>query len=396
MRRYNPARAAGLLFFGLLASAACSDGATPVETGGAWGGFHPPAGFASGGGGITSLAAGELTGDGSVDVLLVTRTPSPAVRILPGTGNGFGAPRVLQGLNDAIRATAADVTGDGRMDVLAVGHFDNGMRLWPGSAAGPGAAVPYALANHGRSVITGDWDGDGPQDAIAVHDGSGQPVTLTAFRGGAAQLQRGWEHRSATYNSSGSCTGDLDRDGRLDVAIVTGTEAAPVLVFAGRGDGTFGLPRGLPPVGVPAGSHDGAVDVACGDLDGDGRADLVTAHSAGFVNTGRDVVTVRLGGAGVARYEVALPEPRAVRLADLDRDGRLDAIIAHMEEARLSVLPGRGDGTFGAATTIALEAPAGVIAVADVDGDGWPDLLASRVDNGAVVLLRNRGRAPAS
>lgn len=386
------ARRPGLLIVCSALSTACAgDGpaGTPAQV---WGGFAPAASFAAGGAGITSIATGELTGDGALDVLVVARTPSPTLRLLPGTGAGFGPAQVLQGLADPIRAAVADVTGDGRADVLAVGHFDNGMRLWPSAPGGLGAAVPHGLVNHGRNVFTGDWDGDGRADAAAVHDGSGQPVTLTAFRGGAGGLQRAWEHRSGSFASGGVCTGDLDGDGRMDVAIVTGDEAAPVLVYAGRGDATFQPPRALPPLG-PAGAHDGAFDVACGDLDGDGRADLVTAHSAGSRSTGRNAVSVRRGAANTASYEVPVPEPRDLHLADLDRDGRVDAVLTHPEAARLTLLPGRGDGTFAAPVAVALDDPAGVVAVADVDGDGWPDLLVTGTDT--VRLLRNQGRVPA-
>lgn len=388
LRRTGPLLAATALL------AACEEKGgnivTPLEE---WGGFEAAGLFGTGGGGITSIAAGEVTGDGAVDALLVMRAPFPSVQVMPGTAPGFGAAQPLQGLNDPLRATLADVTGDGRLDVLAVGHADNALRVWPSSPGGLGASVAHPLANHGRNLVTGEWSGDARADVAAIHDGSGQPVTLTSFRGAAGGvLEPAWEHRSTSSTSAGACVADLTGDGRADVAVVTGNEAAPVQLYAGAGNATFQPPRALPTLAA-AGAHDGSLDVACGDLDGDGRADLVTVHSDATVLSGRNAVTVRRGAADEATFEVAVTEPRDIVLGDFDRDGRLDAVLTHPEHPRLTLLFGRGDGTFATPVPVVLDSPAGLLAVADVNADGWPDLVVAMI-NGSVRLMRNRAMVP--
>lgn len=376
------------LLAALLAGTACGDAPSAA---GPWKGLAAAGRSSPGAASVTSMTAADLTRDGAPDLLLVTRTPAPTVRIVAGTAAGFEAQRTLPGIGDPIRAAVGDLDGDGHPDVLGIGHFDNGFRVW---LAAEGGARPYAVANHGRHLLVTHLDGDGRADVVAVHDGSGQPVTVTAYRGdGAGRLERAWELRTPWSTSQGICAADFDGDRRTDLAVVTGDPAAATVLFRGRGDGTFDAPRPLDPAG-PAGAHDGAAGLACGDLDGDGRAELVTAHASSSYATGRDLLSVRRGSDPSLRpaTTVAVAEPHSLVLADLDRDGRLDAVVTHAEAGELTVHPGRGDGTFAAPVRVAAPGLPGRLAAADFDRDGWTDVAVADAGDGTILLLRNRAR----
>lgn len=177
-----------------------------------WSGFEQPVAYDAAGSILTRLGAAQIIDDADVDLLLVSREDH-SVRLLPGTQAGsLGAPvKVVIG-NDARDVTAADVNADGIPDLVATGHFDNALfvRLGTGNRQFAAETV-YPLRNHGHFVLRANLNGDAFDDLVAVHDGSGQPVYVTAFLGSASgtlvragevgsgceprRLRRRWTHR---------------------------------------------------------------------------------------------------------------------------------------------------------------------------------------------------------
>ena len=137
--------------------------------------------------------------------------------------------------------------------------------------------------------------------------------------------------------------------------------------------------RNLAPVGSPnpvrvgASTDDAPQALATGDLNGDGKLDLVTA------NVGSSTVSVLLGnGDGTFKAEVQYAVgtgPRAVAVADVNGDGKADLVTANGNGGNVSVLLGKGDGTFLPAVQYSTDAGSVAVAVGDVNGDGIPDLV---------------------
>jgi hypothetical protein len=183
---------------------------------------------------------------------------------------------------------------------------------------------------------------------------------------------------AVTYHSGGFdaslAVADVNGDGRPDLLVTD--SGGSVNVLLGNGDGTFQAPVAYNSGGSPA--H----WVAVADLNGDGKPDLVVAN---FSNT----VGVLLGnGDGTFRSAVTYAssssgatDPDFVALADLNGDGKPDiVVINHFGQDYLtkqaSVLIGNGDGTFQPAVGYSTGGQIPVsVAVADVNGDGKPDLL---------------------
>jgi hypothetical protein len=196
--------------------------------------------------------------------------------------------------------------------------------------------------------------------------------------------------REASEAAGGVAAGDYDGDGWVDLYVVRGT-IGPNLLFHNRGDGTFeevGQAAGVALAGVRSSGP------LFADLDGDGRLDLFVGGVDGtpvsvFRNAGDGTFTDVTAASGIAIPPGS--DTFSATAADYDRDGDLDLFLTHWVTSFFPV-PGtssfhlwRNDGT-GVFTDVTLAA--GIVPLgpsdyfnsltanfADIDGDGWPDLL---------------------
>ena len=270
-----------------------------------------------------------------------------------------------------------------------------------------GLAAPAAIAVQFEGVegdlgspvwALGDWNGDGKAD-LAIGEAAGPASAAVPPAGGAAgpAVRLGAEGlafaapTAANPPSRGTLLlpGDLTGDGTLDLLVAGGGE--PPAVY--RGDGTGRLERVVEGATLPAASRAAAL---LSDVDHDGDLDAVFAlPSPGetkvefFINAG--------GGAFKFRNAVSLPGAATALLAaaDFDNDRDID-VVAALPGANtpLAVLSNRRDGSYDVLTGVAgsvsnLGAPV-ALAVADVDKDGFMDVLL--VSTEARVLLNRSGR----
>ncbi|MGC4056407.1 MAG: FG-GAP-like repeat-containing protein [Paludibaculum sp.] len=330
------------------------------------------------------LGAGDINGDGKLDVIVIGGASRNSY-LLYGNGDGtLGAPVTLKTNGYETAAVTADVNGDGKTDLL-FGTGGNGIYYLPGNGGGAFLApVKVTSDGYANYVAVGDFNEDGRPD-VAFSDGGSQAVGVYlaqadgTFKPGGASL--------AGYRPLETVVTDVDLDGHLD--IVTGAIDANVLsrgyygdattILFGQGDGTF---AGMPTFFLPK----YATVLERGDFNGDGITDLVLANGPAG---GASLV---LGTpAGVPAAPVAIPLPpvnggkptvNSILVADFNADGKTDLALVLDRGTSVSILNGKGDGTFDTPINRPTPAPVTVAAVGDFNGDGQLDL-AGTVQSGS-------------
>lgn len=242
----------------------------------------------------------------------------------------------------------------------------------------------------GGGVVAADLDGDGHADLVYV---TGlHPERLALFYGSEDGFREGDVRQlELPFRGGLPLVADLNRDGLPDLVVVS-LSGGQVAVVPG-GEGGFGVPQVLE-TGLRA------TAAALGDLDGDDRLDLVLAGEGELrILSGTEAGAFDAERPLVVRTDLAAAH---LSLADFDCDGRLDLLVHHGGDAEPSAAGGRATGsavfwnrrgTFAAANRLLLPAGrAGMGSVADLNRDGFPDLLLARRPAGAAPLLLLGGR----
>lgn len=361
-----------------------------------------------------SFALADVDGDGRLD--LVHGPARKGVRRpVVFLGNGEGGFRRWDEAQfppfpyDYGGVATGDVDGDGRLD-LALGIHLRGLAVLlqkqPGVFSLFVDGLPVGQAGKpadfsSRAVALFDADGDGRLDLLALSEGPLSPTALAApgarsplglalflNPGGAWERTPDGPAADRTFGSS-LAVGDVDGDGALDVLLGSGAQGDRALLRLSRREGD---PRFLPVELTEIPERSFVQAVALGDLDGDGRADLLVsslASGAGGFSSRVDVLLSR--PPGFERRPVlseAGRKPRgAVAIGDLDGDGRPDLAVLS-GDGTLETYLGDGRGGFSAAARVA-PPPERVgcagyhVAIRNLDGDGRGDVVAAFAGEGS-------------
>jgi hypothetical protein len=284
----------------------------------------------------------------------------------------------------------ADVNGDGKPDAVV----SNNNSSTVGVLLGKGDGTFQAPVTHGsggsgvRSVVVADVNGDGKPDAVAPNANSNTVGVLLG--NGLGTFQPAVSYSSGGSSPTSVAVADLNGDGRLDIVVANESDNT-LGVLLGRGDGTF-----QPAVAYGSGSHSFTYDLVIADVNGDGKPDLIVADECTDHPTCNSGAVGVLLGNGDGTFQAAAIYPsggvgsisgaRSVAVADVNGDGRPDVLVANYFSGTVGVLLGNGDGTFRAPVDYNVGfTVVRSVAVADVDGDGLPDLLVSGdIDSGTV------------
>jgi hypothetical protein len=353
-----------------------------------------------------AVALADLRGNGILD-LVVAEADSSTVEVLLGKGDGtFGAGTLYQTPDPPSTLVLANFHGNGHLDV-AVGMddlnsidpkvYEDAIVLFPGDGSGK-LSSPIVWANvNAVPDVTGlavaDLNGDGLPDLVVLEGFGGAPGIYALLSQGDGTFKQSYfdSHVPGVVNFDAIAMGDLNEDGHADLVIVDSDGNASIAT--GNGDGTFSSAS----TWKVFGTGDTGFSAALVDLNGDGHLDLVTSSATVIgdqslgLNAG-DLVCVLLGDgqgnlspANVYRGESGM---FSLAVADLNGDGRPEVITANQDSDSVTVYLNDGRGGFGdpsggyigyiagsKSSGGVLNAPFSNFQFLDVNGDGKPDLV---------------------
>jgi hypothetical protein len=284
--------------------------------------------------GVLRLA--DFDADGHLDLLaMIGQSPVTSLSVLLGNGDGtFGTPLGINGAFEApVDADVGDFDADGALDV---GIYNGAFGFSPGSVLAvfgqgdgsfdePVNITPNLFPfGSGGLLRVGDPNGDGFDDVV-ITTGVSMPSILSNGDGSFTEAAC----VSGCFMLSGDKDfelADVNGDGRDDVV-------SPTRVLPANPGGTFGLGQALPTDGVP-------FTLALADFDADGALDILVGRNftGSEFDPGQTTGDVRvLRGNGNATFQTPgvvvshVPAPRDIAIADVDQDGRLDAVVGEFQ-----------------------------------------------------------------
>ena len=339
----------------------------------------------------TSLATADFNHDGKLDLAVIE---SRGVDVLLGNGNGtFKTAATYPAGDGPVWVATGDFNGDGKVD-LAVSAFDQNtgaisMNVLLGKGNGTFASpiVTGKLKAGGGNVVVGDFNDDGRLDvAIGGLNLSGNSSPIAVLFGDGTGKFNSPEYVTTGQDPASVATGDFNGDGKPDLIAANG-RSGDVTVLLGNGKGKF--QTGPNYAAGYAGYRVSALAMAVGDFNGDGKPDLVVSGGdPQYVN-----VLLNLGEGRFAAAQDFRTEPYGyyVAVGHFTRDGKQDLAIGS-DFGQVSVLLGKGNGTFGASKSVETRLPSnGFLATGDLNGDGISDLATFSFSASTVTVLLGKG-----
>ena len=328
------------------------------------------------------IAAGDLNGDGISDLAVADYNIDGAVSILLGRGDGTFAtpvryPAATPIAGGPVTLTLVDLNTDNHLDIVTANRASSIFVLLGNGDGTFGAFATYPTDTWSLFVAAGDFNLDGHPDIATANKYAATVSVLIGIGDGTLALPVNYSVRGDPGLAWSVAVGDLNSDGRPD--LVAGTTRT-VSIFLGNGDGTF-----APQVEYFANyTYSGGAapaSVLIGDFNGDRQSDVAVV--------GASQVVIFLGlGDGTLQSPTgysACSNSRYGTAQDINADGNLDVVLAcGAATSGVNVLLGWGDGTLDEATIYATSFSTWSTAAADFDGDGYLDIaVAGSSDSGA-------------
>lgn len=377
------------------------------------------------------LVVADFNGDSKLDVVVGTTNVTRSIVFYAGNGDGtFAAPQYVTTLKTVKRLFAQDLNGDGKLDLFSGGAdsdpypYKSEYQFLSGRGDGTFDAVKQVMlpTTEFKELFLSDTNGDGKADLVRI---TTAPQELRTFLGKGdgtfAEPSILAASLVGTSSAPDCAVGDVNGDGKWDLLIDRGYSSGPVL-FLGKGDGTFAAP-------IDAGDSQVGYEFALGDINGDGKLDLLSGKNSAAFYLGKgdgtfgprqvfssrsftNPMLVDLNGdkradlVGGSTLDVVLntngtfldpqsiasgSKPAAVRLGDVNGDGKADMVVLNYDKASVQVALGDGSGRFGVARSFTTGTGPSAVAIAEISGDGKADLVISNFDSNNVSLLLGNG-----
>lgn len=317
------------------------------------------------------LETADFDGDGYLDIINPSGAASAGIDIAFGDGNG--GVREVKTITDAGSnlqdVSIADFNSDGILDFVIADRNDDSASVYIGNGDGTfQARVTYGEDDRVYKVGTGDFDGDGIQDIVsAVLVGTTSHISVRLGLGdGTFQVAQTIVGRGTTATELDLAVGDLDNDGRDDIVLASaiGVGSAAFDIFSMDGDGVLNV--------MATFNGNSATSINLGDVNGDGILDIVAADRDGVAteNLASYIGDGNGSFAAALNTEINNGVSQHVILTDFNGDGILDALVGGSFGAELRL--GDGTGLFGA-NIISISGDIEGVVAGDFNGDGVVD-----------------------
>lgn len=359
-----------------------------------------------------TVAIGDIDGDGKPDMVIANYS-NHTVSILRNnsssgsiTATSFD-PKVDFATGTYPRSVSiGDLDGDGKPDLVVANYNSNNVSILRNTAiegsittSSFAAKVDFTTGANPCSVAIGDLDGDGKPDLAIANFSSNNVsvlrnismgiITATSFTGTRVDFATGGNPYSVAL-------GDLDGDGKADIVVANYTNDNVSVLRNNASPGSITNISFASKVDFGAGTN--PCGVAIGDLDGDGKLDLaITNFNSNSVSVLRNIAISGsiTSTSFVPKIDyVTANNPIDLAIGDIDGDGKADIVIANYNSNNISVLHNAFSGnitaaSFDAKVNFTTGAGSNSIAIGDLDGDGKVDIAVANRDDVSVSILRN-------
>ena len=294
-----------------------------------------------------------------------------------------------------VAVSVADLDQDGKPDLITANAFDNSISVLQNSSNSGNlsfnAKTDFPTAAGPRNIAVGDLNGDGKPDIVVSDFNSGNASYVSVFENTSQQGIISFAARTDISTGNGSvgvAIADINMDGKPDILVTSGNSAIfSILINTSAQSGALSF---MPGIDIPDLNH--ADNIITADMDGDGKPDIIFTE---FSNS--SVVIYRNTSAG-GMVSLAAPviypvgnSPDFLSAGDLDGDGKTDLVIGNYSSGTLTFyknlsnpgmiqLGSRQDSVFANASSIY---------IADLNGDGKPDLSVGQYQTGKLSIVEN-------
>ncbi len=357
----------------------------------------------------SAVAIADFNGDGKPDIVVADKNWDSVSVFTNNTTTGSATPAFSNQnqFRTGQRPTGisvADINGDGLPDIVTSNYNSSSVSILqntttPGASSASFAAalnIVDGTATQPIGVAVADFNGDGAPDiAVANHFSSTVSILLnTTPPGSSLPSVAPIQSFSTGSRAIAVAVQDINGDGLPDVAVANYKSNTVSVLLNTTAPGST-VPSFAPHVDFTTGKY--PISVAIGDVNGDGKPDLIVANSAS--NTVSVLLNNTVAGAAIPKFAAKTDfavgsQPLFVVLGDLNGDGKPDLAVANEKSNNISILrnttaTGATTPTFATKTNFAVGQNPVALAIADLNGDGMPDIATSNSSSNSASVLLN-------